>query len=103
MADREYSSYQRKIISRYYDNREQMDEQRLTDLVAELYLSEGKKRAKLWVTAQELMGRLYVPAKRIEHVIASDDPTILAAVVNDLRNGLIKPPPPGETPEGHRL
>jgi hypothetical protein len=85
----EYSNHQRKIISRYYDNREQIDNQRLSELVADLYLTQGKKRAKLWQTAQELMLRLKVPQSRVEHVIASDDPAILAEVVNDLQAGKI--------------
>ena len=45
----EHSEYQKKIIRRYYDNREQVDEQRLAELVTNLYLSEGKKKLeKLW-------------------------------------------------------
>lgn len=85
----EYSNHQRKIISRYYDNREQIDNQRLSELVADLYLAEGKKRAKLWQTAQELMLRLKVPQSRVDHVVGSDDPAILAEVVNDLQSGRI--------------
>ena len=76
MPDRDYSSYQQKIIRRYYDHRDQMDEQRLSELVANLYLATGKKRAKLWETARELMGRLNVPASRIEHVVKTGDAAI---------------------------
>ena len=39
MSDRNYSPYQQKVIQRYYDNREQMDEQRLAELVTNLYLA----------------------------------------------------------------
>jgi hypothetical protein len=85
----EYSDHQRKIIGRYYDNREQIDNQRLSELVADLYLAQGKKRTKLWQTAQELMLRLKVPESRVEHVVGSDDPAILAEVVNDLEAGRI--------------
>lgn len=93
MADREYTRYQQKAIARYYDNRDQLDSQRLSELVADLYLAEGKKRAKLWETAQELMGRLNVPPSRIEHVMKSADPTILAEVVKDIAAGKIRPAP----------
>ena len=85
----EFSDHQRKIIGRYYDNRELIDNQRLSELVADLYLAQGKKRAKLWQTAHELMLRLKVPESRVEHVVASDDPAILAEVVNDLQAGRI--------------
>jgi hypothetical protein len=93
MADREYSRYQQKAIKRYYDNRDQLDEQRLSDLVANLYLAEGKKRAKLWETAEELMGRLNVPPTRIAHILQTADPAILAEVVKDIAAGKIRPAP----------
>ena len=86
---REYSNHQRKVIGRYYENRPQIDQQRLGELVTNLYLAEGKKRAKLWERAEELMRRLKVPESRIEHVVTKDDPAMLAEVVNDLEAGRI--------------
>ena len=87
---KDYSNYQKKVIGRYYDNREQADNQRLSELVTNLYLAEGKKRAKFWETAEEIMRRLKVPESRIAHVLSTDDPAILAEVVNDLQAGRIK-------------
>jgi hypothetical protein len=87
MAKQDYSRYQQGIIKRYYENREQIDEQRLAELVTNLYLAPDKKKAKLWEQAQELMERMKVPKSRIEHVINSGDPTVLAEVVKDLQNG----------------
>lgn len=90
MAKREYSNYQKKVISRYYENREQIDEQRLGELVTSLYLATGdKQKAKLWKSAEETMNRLGVPNSRIEHVVGTQDPAILAAVVQDLASGAI--------------
>lgn len=104
MSDRNYSSYQQKAIKRYYDNRDQLDEQRLSELVASLYLAEGKKQAKLWATAKELMERLNVPASRIDHILKSANPAILAEVVKDIASGVIRPAPkkpaPGADPSG---
>lgn len=91
MAD--YSRYQQKVIRRYYDNRDQMDEQRLSELVANLYLAEGKKKAKLWETAAELMERLNVPPSRITHVVGTGDAAVLAEVVKDIASGVIRPAP----------
>ena len=88
---KDYSNYQKKVIGRYYDNREQIDQQKLSELVTNLYLADGKKRAKFWETAQGTMKRLNVPDSRIEHVVSSDDPAILAEVVNDIQSGKIKP------------
>jgi len=87
--DRQYSKYQQKVISRYYENRDQIDQQRLAELVTNLFLAEGKKRARHWQTAEDVMRRLKVPESRIAHVLASDDPAILAEVVNDLQAGRI--------------
>ena len=39
----EYSSYQRKVINRYYDNIDTITLTRLQELVSDLYLAEGKK------------------------------------------------------------
>jgi len=91
VADREYSKYQQKIIKNYYDNREQIDSQRLSELVTSLYLDSGKKAARMWESAEELMKRLNVPASRVEHVMKQKDPAILASVVEDINNGNIKP------------
>lgn len=86
----DYSDYQKKVIGRYYDNREQIDRQKLEELVTNLFLAEGKKREKFWKTATDVMERLKVPKSRIEHVVSTDDPAILAEVVNDLQAGRIK-------------
>lgn len=89
MAEREYSSYQQKVIKRYYDNRDQIDEQKLSELVTSLYLATPKQAAKRWETAEKLLERLDVPESRIEHIMNKKDPAILATVVEDLQKGLI--------------
>jgi hypothetical protein len=98
MAD--YSEYQKKIIRRFYDNRDSGDEQRLAELVTNLYLSEGKKREKLWTQAEETMLRLKVPKKRVEHLINAKDPALIAEVVKELEAGTLRretpPAPPGQ-------
>lgn len=86
---KEYTNYQKKVIQRYYDNREQIDAQKLAELVTNLYLANGKKREKLWQSAEEAMRRLKVPESRIAHVMKSAEPAILAEVVNDLQAGRI--------------
>ncbi len=90
MAEREYSRYQQKVIQRYYDNREQIDEQRLAELVTNLYLAPPAKQKKLWTTAEELLTRMQVPQTRIDHIIQSGDPTVLARVVEDLQKGILR-------------
>jgi hypothetical protein len=90
MTNREFSAYQQKVIQRYYDNREQIDEQRLAELVTNLYLAPPKKQAKMWESAEELMTRMKIPPTRIEHVMQTKDPAVLAKVVEEVQKGIMK-------------
>ncbi|QDT98986.1 hypothetical protein [Gimesia aquarii] len=85
----EYSNYQKDVIKRYYDNRESIDQQKLAELCTNLYLAEGKKKAKLWDKARDIMERLEIPASRIDHILTSEDPAVLAELVKDLESGSI--------------
>ncbi len=93
----EYSDYQKKVIKRYYDNREQVDEQKLAELVTNLYLTEGQKKLeKLWTQAQETMVRLRVPKSRVEHLLKTKDPALVAEVVKEIEAGTLKREPPAK-------
>jgi hypothetical protein len=92
-APRNFSENQKKIISRYYDNREQLDEQRLSELVTNLYLAtSGKQIEKYWKTAEEILTRLEVPASRVTHIMEKKDPAVLAAVIQDFQTGKLRKP-----------
>lgn len=80
----DYSPYQQKIIKRYYNNQDTLLRQRLAELVSDLYLSEGKKRQRVWKSAAEAMLKLGVPQARIDHLLKQDDPALLAQVVKEL-------------------
>jgi len=88
---KDYSDYQKKIIKRYYDNRDDIDFRRLSEVASDLYLATGKKTERLWKQASEIMTRLNVPPSRIAHVLKAANPAILAEVVNDIQKGLIRP------------
>jgi hypothetical protein len=81
---RNYSAYQQKIIRRYYGNLDAIAWQRLAELVGELYLAQGKKKAKLWQQAGEAMKKLEVPASRIEHLLKQQNPALVAELVQEL-------------------
>jgi hypothetical protein len=83
MAD--LTPYQQKIVKRYYDNLDTLQLQRLSDLVAELYLAEDKKRARLWKNAAAAMQKLGVPQNRIDHLVKQANPALLAELVKDLQ------------------
>ena len=82
MAER--SKHQQKIIKNYYENREAISLQRLSELVTELYLAEGKGRQKQWKNIASALEKLKVPASRIEHLVLQDDPSLVAKLVEEL-------------------
>jgi len=79
-----FSKHQQGIIKRYYENIDQITLQKLSELVTDLYLAEGKKRDKLWQTAVGHMEKLGVPKDRIDHILGRKDATLLAALVKEL-------------------
>lgn len=81
---RNYTPHQQKIIQRYYDNLGTIKAERLAELVGELYLAQGKKKAKLWTQAGEVMRKLGVPAARVEHLLKQQNPALIAEVVKEL-------------------
>jgi len=80
----EYSKHQQKIIRNYYDNRGAIALQRVQELVTELYLSEGKKRARYWEQLASHLGKLGVKKSQIDHLLAQDNPELVAKVVQKL-------------------
>lgn len=80
----EYSKYQQKIIKNYYDHADQIALQRLSELVTELYLAEGKARERHWKSLNGVLEKLKIPATRIEHLKKKDDPALLAKLVEEL-------------------
>jgi hypothetical protein len=82
MAD--YSKYQQKVIQRYYDHRDDIALQRVQELVTELYLAEGKKRAKHWESLALHLGKLGVKPDVIAHLRKQDKPELVASLVSKL-------------------
>jgi hypothetical protein len=82
MAER--SKHQQKIIKNYYDNREAISLQRLSELVTDLYLAEGKKRIKQWEYIVAALEKLKIPRTRIDHLLAQDNPALVAKLVEEL-------------------
>jgi len=82
--DSKYSKHQQRIIRNYYENREAISLQRLSELVTELYLAEGKARERQWKYILAALDKLGVPESRIEHLRKKDDPLLLAKLVEEL-------------------
>lgn len=79
-----HSRFQEKAIQRFYDNRGEIAVQRLQELVTDLYLSTGKKRAQHWKHAIAHLEALKVPASQIEHLVKSDKPELVAQLLQKL-------------------
>ncbi|WP_164100488.1 hypothetical protein [Candidatus Laterigemmans baculatus] len=73
----ERSRYQERIIKNYYRNRDAIAYQKATELVTELYLSEGKKREQTWKRLVGHLEKLEMPAQQIEHLRTQDDPALV--------------------------
>ena len=80
----ERSKYQQNIIKNYYENRESIALQRVQELITELYLSEGKKRDKHWENIAKHLEHLGVKPEQIDHLVAKDDPALVAQVIQKL-------------------
>lgn len=79
-----YSKYQQKVIKNYYENRESIALQRAQELITELYLSQGKKRAKNWESLANHLEKLGVKKPVIDHLISQDNPELVANLLKTL-------------------
>lgn len=80
----DFTPHQQKIIKRYYNNLDTIQLQRLAQLVGELYLSEGKKRERVWTSVGDCLTKLGLPESRIDHLMRERKPELVAGVVKEL-------------------
>jgi hypothetical protein len=85
MGMENYTRYQQGIIKRYYENHDSLQLQKLGELVTDLYLAEGKKREKVWKSVAAALEKLGVPQARIDHLVKSGDPKLVANLVTELQ------------------
>jgi hypothetical protein len=84
MAKREYSEYQKGVISNYYGNLDAIMLGKLSELVSELYLADtDANRDRLWERAQKAMVNLKIPPAIVEHIMTKKDVRILAKNLNE--------------------
>jgi hypothetical protein len=84
---KERTAYQERIIRNYYKNHDDLMLQRLGELVTDLYLAEGKARAKLWIRVGEILEKLNVSKAQVQHLVSSNNPALVA---NELKRLLEK-------------
>ena len=52
--------------------------------MTELYLAEGKARTKQWERVKASLEKLKVPASRVKHIVESDNPALVAKLLEEL-------------------
>ena len=88
MTKKEYSKYQKSVISGYYNNLDTIMLQKLGELVTELYLADAQaKRDRLWDRAHKAMVKLKIPPAIIDHIMKKQDVEILAKNLQDWQGG----------------
>jgi len=88
MAKKEYSQYQKSVISGYYENLDAIMLQKLGELVTELYLADtNAKKDRLWQRVHKAMVKLKVPPAIIDHIMEKRDVEILAKNLQDWQGG----------------
>jgi hypothetical protein len=84
MAKKEYSQYQKTVISGYYNNLDTIMLGKLSELVSELYLADTQaKRDRLWDRAHKAMLNLKIPPTIVDHIMQKKDVQILAKNLQD--------------------
>jgi hypothetical protein len=77
------STYREKMIRNYYENREDLMIQSLSEVVSELYLASNERtRAGLWRRAETAMRNLKVAEPEIARIAQNHDLAALAKLVS---------------------
>lgn len=84
----DHSPHQKRIIDRYYRNRDSIMVSRLEEIVTELFLAESdSKRNRLWDRAAKAMRNLKWKESVIDHILASRRPDVLATNLESWAKG----------------
>lgn len=97
---KDFTPHQEKIVQRYYEHRDTIRAEKLSDLVAELWLAEDEKtQLKLWGRAQIALMKAGCNALQVAGVVGKRDMEGLARLVAQVDAGRAPgnapaPPPP---------
>jgi hypothetical protein len=79
-----HTPYQQNIIRRYYQNFDAIQHSRLSELMAEAYLTEGKARDRVWKRIEAILVKLEFPPQRIAHLLSKRDASLLPGILKEL-------------------
>lgn len=85
---KDFNKYQKGIVNRYYEHQETIRSERLSDLVAEIWLCEDSGKAtKLWGRVQVALMKSGCNANRAAAIVGKRDTEALAKLVQELDAG----------------
>lgn len=80
-----HSPYQKGIIKRYYENKDDLCTQKLGEIVSDLYLETKATRVKqLWESAETAALNMGANKARVAKIVAAKDLPALAKLVEEL-------------------
>jgi len=80
-----HTAYQKGIIKRYYENKDDISSQKLGEIVSDLYLeTDGAKAKRKWESAKTALLALGANAARVEKIVAEKNLQALAKLVEEL-------------------
>ncbi len=83
-----FTPHQQKIVSRYYEHRDTLMLQKLSEIVSDLYLCETEKKAAgLWKSAATALKNAGANPVRMARVLETQDVKALAQLVTELQRG----------------
>ena len=85
MAGGNFSSHQKGIIKRFYENKSDISSQKLGEIVSDLYLADSLTKAnRLWESAKTALLNLGANPARVEKIVNSRDLDALAKLAGEL-------------------
>ena len=80
-----FTPHQKGIVKRYYEHKDSLMHQKLSEAVSDLYLcTDEKKAARLWKTAQTALLNAGASKPKVEKLVAARDLEGLARLVSEL-------------------
>ena len=77
--------YQKGVVRRYYEHRDDLVHQKLSEIVSELCVCEDEQRAaRLWKSARTTLMKTQAGKALVERIVAERDLKGLAGLVNRL-------------------
>jgi hypothetical protein len=85
VSPKDLTPHQQGIVRRYYDNKDDIMNQKLAEIVSDLYLCDDEKKARrLWKSADTALKNADAPPARRKRLIENRDLEDLAALVNEM-------------------